>query len=68
MKGPSEPAARIVLIEGQLNLDSFVGEAHTCTYTQFAMRGRVQEEASALVCSGEKNTVLPSQLKAHTKH
>lgn len=29
MKGPSEPAAHIVLIEGQRNMDSFVGDAHT---------------------------------------
>lgn len=29
MKGPSEPAAHIVPIEGQLNMDSFVGNVHT---------------------------------------
>lgn len=28
MKGPSEPAAHIVLIEGQRNMDSFVGDTH----------------------------------------
>lgn len=28
MEGPSEPAAHIVLIEGQHNMDSFVGDTH----------------------------------------
>lgn len=31
-EGPSEPAAHIVPIEGQLNMDLFVGNAHTLTY------------------------------------
>lgn len=35
MKGPSEPAAHIVLIEGQLNMDSFVNNTHARAHTLF---------------------------------
>lgn len=35
MKGPSEPAAHIVLIERQLNMDSVVGNTDKYTHMWF---------------------------------